>query len=169
MSSTCHLLDQWRTLIGLFATLPLENHKFKYTIKIATWYNVIIFICWDSSTHYPGLRLLTPNFLHYYLHYLQYGRLYIGFYYTSTVLNVVSTVHFQMGCVKKLPTNAHKLFNSLFLKYPYTYFGGLNHHLQGVVEINMHRLIVITYMVTFIYVEYEWAGIAHFVQYVKLL
>jgi hypothetical protein len=64
----------------------------------------------------------------------------------------------------------NKLFhNSLFLKFPYTYFGGLNHHLQGVVEINMHRLIVITYMVIFIYVEYEWAGIAHFVQYVKLL
>jgi hypothetical protein len=39
------------------------------------------------------------------------------------------------------------------------YFGGLNHHLQGVVEINMHRLIVITYVVTFIYVEYEWASI----------
>jgi hypothetical protein len=32
----------------------------------------------------------------------------------------------------------------------------------------MHRLIVITYMVTFIYVEYEWASIAHFVQYIKL-
>jgi hypothetical protein len=32
----------------------------------------------------------------------------------------------------------------------------------------MHRLIVIAYMVTFIYVEYEWASIAHFVQYVKL-
>jgi hypothetical protein len=48
------------------------------------------------------------------------------------------------------------------------YFGGLNHHLQGVMEIKMHRLIVITYMVTFIYVEYEWASIAHFVQYVKL-
>jgi hypothetical protein len=55
--------------------------------------------------------------------------------------------------VQKSPTNAHKLFlNSLFLKYPYTYFGGLNHHLQGVVEIKMHRLIVITYVVTFIYV-----------------
>jgi hypothetical protein len=74
-----------------------------------------------------------------------------------------------MRCVQKSPTNAHKLFlNSLFLKYPYTYFGGLNHRLQGVVEINMHRLIVITYMVTFRYVEYEWASIAHFVQYVKL-
>jgi hypothetical protein len=46
------------------------------------------------------------------------------------VLNVVSTVHFQMRCVQKSPTNAHKLFNSLFLKYPYTYFGGLNHHLH---------------------------------------
>jgi hypothetical protein len=34
-------------------------------------------------------------------------------------LNVVSTVHFQMRCVQKSPTNAHKLFlNSLFLKYP---------------------------------------------------
>jgi hypothetical protein len=73
-----------------------------------------------------------------------------------------------MRCVEKSPTNAHKLFNSLFLKYPYTYFGGLNHQLQGVVEIKMHRLTVITYMVTFIYVEYEWASIAHFVQYVKL-
>jgi hypothetical protein len=73
-----------------------------------------------------------------------------------------------MRCVQKSPTNAHKLFNSLFLKYPYTYFGGINHHLQGVVEIKMHRLIVITYMVTFIYVEYEWASIAHFLQYVKL-
>jgi hypothetical protein len=84
-------------------------------------------------------------------------------------LNVVSTVHFQMRCVQESRTNAHKLFNSLFLKYPYTYFGGLNHHLQGVVEFKMHRLIVITYMVTFIYVEYEWASIAHLVQYVKLL
>jgi hypothetical protein len=27
------------------------------------------------------------------------------------------------------------IHNSLFLKFPYTYFGGLNHHLQGVVEI----------------------------------
>jgi hypothetical protein len=72
-----------------------------------------------------------------------------------------------MRCVQKSPTNAHKLFlNSLFLKYPYTYFGGLNHHFQGVVEIKMHRLIVITYMVTFIIVEYEWASTAHFVQYV---
>jgi hypothetical protein len=41
--------------------------------------------------------------------------------------------------------------SSLFLKFPYTYFGGLNHHLQGVVEIKMHRLIVITYMVIFVY------------------
>jgi hypothetical protein len=65
----------------------------------------------------------------------------------------------KLRCVQKSPSNAHKLFlNSLFL----------NHHLQGVVEIKMHRLIVITYMVTFIYVEYEWASIAHFVQYVKL-
>jgi hypothetical protein len=56
-------------------------------------------------------------------------------------------------CVQKSPTNAHKHFhNSLFLKYPYTYFSGLNHHLQGVMEIKMHKLIVITYMVTFIYV-----------------
>jgi hypothetical protein len=29
--------------------------------------------------------------------------------------------------------------NSLLLKFPYTYFGGLNHHLQGVVKIIMHR------------------------------
>jgi hypothetical protein len=29
--------------------------------------------------------------------------------------------------------------NSLFLKFPYTYLGGLNHQLQGVVEIIMHR------------------------------
>jgi hypothetical protein len=58
--------------------------------------------------------------------------------------------------------------NSLFLKFPYTYFGGLNHHLQGVVDIIMHRLTVITYVVTFIYVEYEWASIAHFVQYCKI-
>jgi hypothetical protein len=29
--------------------------------------------------------------------------------------------------------------NSLFLKFPYTYFSGLNHHLQGVVKIIMHR------------------------------
>jgi hypothetical protein len=28
-------------------------------------------------------------------------------------INVVSTVHFQMRCVQKSPTNAHKLFNSL--------------------------------------------------------
>jgi hypothetical protein len=28
--------------------------------------------------------------------------------------------------------------NSLFLKFPYTYFSDLNHHLQGVVEIIMH-------------------------------
>jgi hypothetical protein len=48
------------------------------------------------------------------------------------------------------------------------YFGGLNHHLQGVVDIIMHRLTVIRYMVTFIDVEYEWASIAHLVQYVKL-
>jgi hypothetical protein len=27
------------------------------------------------------------------------------------------------------------IHSSLFLKFPYTYFGGLNHHLQGVVEI----------------------------------
>ena len=27
------------------------------------------------------------------------------------------------------------MHNSLFLKFPYTYFGGLNHHLQGVAEI----------------------------------
>jgi uncharacterized membrane protein YkgB len=74
-----------------------------------------------------------------------------------------------LKCVQKTPTNAHKFFlNSLFLKYSYTYFGGLNHHLEGVVEIKLHRLIVITYMVIFIYVEYEWASIAHFVQYVKL-
>jgi hypothetical protein len=31
------------------------------------------------------------------------------------------------------------IHNSLFLEFPYTYFGGLNRHLQGVVEINMHR------------------------------
>jgi hypothetical protein len=73
-----------------------------------------------------------------------------------------------MRCVQKSPTNAHKFFNRLFLKYPYTYFDGLNHRLEGVVEIKMRRLIVITFMVTFIYVEYEWASIAHFVQYVKL-
>jgi hypothetical protein len=30
------------------------------------------------------------------------------------------------------------IHNSLFLKFPYTYFGGLNHHLQGVVEIILH-------------------------------
>jgi hypothetical protein len=83
--------------------------------------------------------------------------------------NVVSTVHFQMRCVQKSPTNAHKIFNSLFLKYTYTYFGGLNHHLQGVVEIKIHRLIVITYMVIFIYVEYVWASIAHFVQIRKIM
>jgi hypothetical protein len=41
--------------------------------------------------------------------------------------------------------NKHQLMqinffhNSLFLKFTYTYFGGLNHHLQGVVEIIMHR------------------------------
>jgi hypothetical protein len=58
--------------------------------------------------------------------------------------------------------------SSLFLKFPCTYFGGLNHHLQGVVEIKMHRLLVITYMVIFIYVEYEWSDIVHFLQYCKI-
>jgi hypothetical protein len=90
-------------------------------------------------------------------------------YLDCSRLNVVSTVHFQMRYFQKSPTNAHKLFhNSLFLKFPYTYFGCLNHHFQGVIEINMHRLIVITYMVIFIYVEYEWASIVHLVQYCKI-
>jgi hypothetical protein len=58
-------------------------------------------------------------------------------------LNVVFTVHFQIRYIQKSPTNAHKLFhNSLFLKFPYTYFGGLNRHLQGDVEINMHNFTV---------------------------
>jgi hypothetical protein len=41
--------------------------------------------------------------------------------------------------------NKHQLLhinffhNSLLLKFPCTYFGDLNHHLQGVVEIIMHR------------------------------
>jgi hypothetical protein len=48
-----------------------------------------------------------------------------GLIYYGMKLNVVSTVHFQMRCVQKSPTNAHKLLNSLFLKYPYMYFGGL--------------------------------------------
>jgi hypothetical protein len=32
------------------------------------------------------------------------------------------------------------IHNSLFLKFPYTYFGGLNHHLQGVVERGILRI-----------------------------
>jgi hypothetical protein len=36
--------------------------------------------------------------------------------------------------------------NSLFLKFPYTYFGGLNHHLQGVVKMgNIRPLIFYIY------------------------
>jgi hypothetical protein len=83
----------------------------------------------------------------------------------------VPTLHapnISIRYVQKSPTKAHKLFhNSLFLKFPYTYFGGLNRHLQGVIEIHMHRPYSYYIYGYIIYVEYEWADIVHFVQNVN--
>jgi hypothetical protein len=59
---------------------------------------------------------------------------------------VVSLLTLYLPCIFNYDMfNKHQLMhinfihNSLLLKFPYTYFGGLNHHLQGVVEIILHR------------------------------
>jgi hypothetical protein len=65
-------------------------------------------------------------------------------------------------------THINFIHNSLFSKFLYTYFGGLNHIFRGSQRLFSIDLTVITYVVIYIYVEYEWSDIVHFLQYCKI-
>jgi hypothetical protein len=47
----------------------------------------------------------------------------------------MSIITYTVILIKHQLMHINFIHNSLFLKFPYTYFGGLNHHLQGVAEI----------------------------------
>jgi hypothetical protein len=97
-----------------------------------------------------------------YLHNTQHTDIHVlsGIRKRDSSNETVADQHLRTGrCLGKvkytrtsLMFNKHQLMhinffhNSLFLNFHYTYFGGLNHHLQGVVKIILHRPY--TYVIT---------------------